>query len=93
MTLYLENQKNGHKGTTIHHMVVAGWFCPVKVLIRQVLDIASQGLGNNTPLSCISSPGIHVASTHIIHTIREAACLTHLYIHGYNLKRIGAHSL
>jgi hypothetical protein len=32
VTIYLENQKNGHKGTTIHHMAVAGWFCPVKLI-------------------------------------------------------------
>jgi hypothetical protein len=92
VTLFLENQKNGHKGATIHHTAVDGWFCPVKALVRRVADIASQGLGPDTPLSCIS-PGIHVASQHIVNTVREAARLTGLTHHGYVLKRIGAHSL
>jgi hypothetical protein len=46
--LYLEKQKNGCKGATIHHMVVAGCFCPVKVMACRVSDIASQGLGLDT---------------------------------------------
>jgi hypothetical protein len=92
VTLYLENQKNGHKGATIHHTAVTGWFCPVKALVRRVSDIAAQGLGNDTPLSCIS-PGRHVTSPYIVSTVREAARLTHLTTHGYDLKRIGAHSL
>jgi hypothetical protein len=92
VTLYLENQKNGNKGATIHHTAVAGWFCPVKALIRRVSDIASQGLGNKTPLSCIS-PGSHVTSPLIVSTICKAAQLTRLTTHGYDLKRIGAHLL
>jgi hypothetical protein len=92
VTLYLENQKNGQKGATIHHTAVDGWLCPVKALARRVAAITSQGLGAETPLSCVS-PGIHVASHHIVTTVREAARLTHLSAHGYNLRRIGAHSL
>jgi hypothetical protein len=92
VTLYLENQKNGQKGATIHHTAVEGWFCPVKALARRVAAITSQGFGADTPLSCVS-PGIHVASQHIVTTVREAARLTHLQAHGYNLRRIGAHSL
>jgi hypothetical protein len=33
VTLFLQNQKNCHEGATIHHTLVAGWFCPVKALI------------------------------------------------------------
>jgi hypothetical protein len=84
VTLFLENQKNGHKGATIHHTAVDGWFCPVKALVRRVANIASQGLGPDTPLSCIS-PGINVASQHIVKTVREAARLTGLTNHGYVL--------
>jgi hypothetical protein len=93
VTLYLENQKNGQKGATIHSTTVEGWFCPVKALACRVAAITSQGLGANTALSCVSPPGIHVASHHIVTTVWEAACLTHLQAHGYNLRRIKAHSL
>lgn len=92
ITLYLENQKNGQKGATIHHMAVDGWFCPVKALARCVSDLALQGAGLDTPLSCVS-PGIHIASQHIVATVREAACLTGLTDHGYAIKCISAHSL
>jgi hypothetical protein len=91
-TLYLGNQKNGQKGATIHHTVVAGWFCPVKALSPRVSDLTSQGFGLNTPLSCVS-PGIHVISSNILDTVREAICLTGLTGRGYNIKRISAHSL
>jgi hypothetical protein len=92
ITLFLENQKNGQKGATIHHTAVAGWFCPVKALARRVSDIGEQGLDPSTPLSCVS-PGYHIASPLIVSTIREASRLTHLPDHGYDLKRVGAHSL
>jgi hypothetical protein len=93
VTLYLENQKNGQKGATIHHTAIDGaWFCPVKALVRRVSDIVSQGFGRTTPLSCVT-PGSHVLSKHIVATVREAARLTRLPDHGYNVKRIGAHSL
>jgi hypothetical protein len=92
VTLYLENQKNGQKGATIHHTAVEGWFCPVKALARRVAAITSPGLGADTPLSCVS-PGIHVASHHIVTTVREAARLTYLQAHGYDLRRVGAYSL
>jgi hypothetical protein len=92
VTLYLENQKNGHKGATIHHTAVVGWFCPVKALVCRVADIAKQGLGLDTPLSCVS-PGIDVASQHIVKTVGETARIINLADHGYELTRIGAHSL
>jgi hypothetical protein len=92
VTLYLEDQKNGHKGATIHHTAVAGWFCPVKAIVQRISDIAAQGFGADTPLSCVS-PGRHIVSSEIVSTIRAAAHLTHLPNHCYDLTRIGAHSL
>jgi hypothetical protein len=92
VTLYLENQKNGQRGATIHHTAVAGWFCPVQALARRVSDLTAQGFDPTTPLSCVT-PGVHISSHSIVSTIREAARLTDLPDHGYNLKRVGAHSL
>jgi hypothetical protein len=92
VTLYLENQKNGQKGATIHHTLVAGWFCPVKALSRRVSDLASQGFGPDTPLSCVS-PGIHIVSKDVVTTFQEAARLTGLTDRGYDIKCIGAHLL
>jgi hypothetical protein len=49
ITLYLENEKNGQKGATIHHTALAGWFCPVKALARCLSNLASQGVGLKSP--------------------------------------------
>jgi hypothetical protein len=92
VTLYSENQKNGNKGATIHHMAVADWFCPVQALALRVADIAKQGMGLDTPLS-FASPGVHIASKQIGATVRDATHLTNLTAHGYDLDRVGAHSL
>jgi integrase len=64
----------------------------VKALSRRVSDLTSQGFGLDTPLSCVS-PGIHVVSRNVVDTVREAARLTGLTDRGYDIKRIGAHSL
>jgi hypothetical protein len=93
VTLYLENQKNGQKGATIHHTaVVDSWFWPVKALARRVSDITEQGFGHATPLSCVS-PSSHLISKHIVSTVCQAAHIMRLPDHEYNLLRIGAHSL
>jgi hypothetical protein len=92
ITLFLENQKNGQKGATIHHTAVDGWFCPVKALACRVSDMGKQGLNPSTPLSCVSL-GNHIASPSIVSTIQEALRLTHLPDHNYDLKCIRVHSL
>jgi hypothetical protein len=91
VTLYLENQKNGQRGHTIHHTAVLGsWFCHVKALDWRVSNITSQGLGCETPLSCVT-PGSHVLSKHIVATVREASRLIGLRNDDYSLHQIRAH--
>jgi len=92
VTMYLDNQKNGDRGATIHHTCVPGWFCPVKALSRRVFSIRSRGMPPATPLSYVS-PGTHVVANHIVRAVRAAARQTGLTQHGYDLKRVGAHSL
>jgi hypothetical protein len=43
VTLWMDNQKNGQRGTTIHHTACPGWFCPIKALPRRVTSIIAQG--------------------------------------------------
>eukprot|EP00978_Attheya_sp_CCMP212_P049575 scaffold684901_cov94-Attheya_sp.AAC.1 len=93
VTLYLDNQKNGNRGATIHHTAVDGWFCPVKCLARRVASIRAAGMPDSTPLSYVS-PGIHVVADHILKSVWAAAMQTGLIQHaGYSVDRIGAHSL
>jgi hypothetical protein len=89
---YLDNQKNGQRGATIYHNACPTWFCPVKALARRVSSIMAQGCPLTTALSHVG-PGTHVISKTINTLIHRAALETNLVAQGYDLKRIGLHSL
>jgi hypothetical protein len=92
VTLYLDNQKNGQRGATVHHTACPTWLCPVKALARRVASLVSQGCVPATPLSRVG-PGIHVIAKNINALINRAALETNLIAQGYDLKRVGSHSL
>jgi hypothetical protein len=92
VTLHLDNQKNGQRGTTILHTRCTSWFCPVRALARRTASILLQGLPPSTPLSQVS-PGVHVLASHVTALIHRAALDTNLTQQGYDLKRVGTHSL
>jgi hypothetical protein len=92
VTLYLDNQKNGQRGATIHHTACPSWFCPVKALARRVAHIVSQGCAPTTPLSYVG-PGTHVIAKNVKALVHRAAVETNLPAQGYDLHRIGTHSL
>jgi hypothetical protein len=92
VTLYLDNQKNGNKGATIHHTACPTWFCPVKSLARRVAGIMAHDVAQSTPLSFVS-PGIHVLASNVTRLVLQAATDTNLVAQGYELCRIGTHSL
>jgi hypothetical protein len=83
VTLWMDNQKNGQRGATIHHTACPGWFCPVKALARRV---------DTTPLSFVHT-GLHVLASHITVLVHRAAIETNLVAQGYDLKRVSTHSL
>lgn len=95
-TLYIDNQKNGQRGSTLHHEAKRSpgslFFCPVKSLARRVHAIVSHGMPPETPLSYLSL-GRHVVASDILSAVRSAATRTGLLQNGYKLDRIGAHSL
>lgn len=93
VVLWLDNQKNGQRGATIHHTACAStWFCPVKALARRVTSIMLQGCPPDTPLSFVR-PSVHVTASHISAMIKHAAAATNLVAQGYDLKRVSTHSL
>jgi hypothetical protein len=92
VTLYLDNQKNGQRGATIHHTACPSWFCPVKALARRVANIVAQGCEPLTPLSFVG-PGIHVIAKNVNALVHRAAMETNLVAQGYDLQRVGSHSL
>ena len=91
-TLYIQNQKNGHKGDTLHHDAVTGEFCPVKALVRRLVAIRQITPTATAPLS-MYSVSHHVQSIHISAALKKAAVMDGLPLHGYDIRRVGPHSL
>jgi hypothetical protein len=52
----------------------------------------SQGLPPSIPLSQVS-PGVHVLASHVTALVHQAALDTNLTQQGYDIKRVGTHSL
>jgi hypothetical protein len=92
VTLWMDNQKNGQRGATIHHTACPGGFCPVKALARRVQSVLAQGRPDTTPLSFVRA-GLHVVASNITALIHQAALETNLVAQGYDLKRVSTHSL
>ena len=93
VTLTIDNQKNDQRGQTLHHEAIPGPFCPVKAAARRVSSLSyRQRLPPDTPLSTVQ-PNLHVRSTDIVSAVRVGARRANLAACGYDVTRIGAHSL
>jgi hypothetical protein len=95
VTLCLANQKNGHKNAILHHTSSGdSMFNPVKSAARLVH--ALQPSGANAPLgSFVDEQGRtqSVSAAEIRAAIRVGAVGDNLESCGYDLKRIGSHSV
>lgn len=92
VTLMIDNQKNGQRGATIHQEACASDFCPVRSIAAIVSSIMTQNMPLTTPLSYVQ-PGISVQPPRILLAVRRGARLANLEASGYQISRIGAHSL
>ncbi len=91
--LYLDNQKNGQRGSTMHHTALDGPFCPVKALANRVHYLYTLvPLDDSVPIS-LAAPDTHVSSAHITLAVRESVILAGLLNSGYDPTRVSAHSL
>jgi hypothetical protein len=94
VTICLENQKNGHKNAVLHHTTSLDLVLdPVKSAIF-LLD-AMRGLPPNTPIGTYRTGGaLHQVTAHEIRSaIRLGATNDNLHARGYDLARIGSHSV
>ena len=90
----LENQKNGRKGATLYHTATGGEFCPVRSAAR--LLSAMNHMPPATSLGTfLDSDGQlqRVTAQEIRDAVRHAARYDKLEEAGYDLCRIGSHSL
>jgi len=95
VTLCLENQKNGFKGATLHHTTsFHQWLCPVRSAARLVHEIRNMdpttGLGTYVDES---GRVYRVQATEIRAAILLGAIGDNLMDSGYDLTRVGSHSL
>ena len=91
--LYLDNQKNGQRGSTMHHMATTDTFCPVKALANRVHALHTIApLDASLPLSYVPNAG-HITATDVTRAVRESVVLSGLLNSGYSPTRVSAHSL
>jgi hypothetical protein len=94
VTICLENQKNGKKNAVLHHTKAGNTtFCPVWAAAHLVHELQGQG---HAPLGTFVDERGHtsrVQASDIRSAIRAGAVATQLELCGYDLKRIGSHSL
>lgn len=91
--LYIDNQKNGQRGSTMHHTATADSFCPVKALANRVHTLYSVAPADaSLPISFVPNAS-HVTATDITRAVRESVVLGGLLNCGYSPTRVSAHSL
>lgn len=95
VTICLENQKNGQKGDTLHHERTGDpAMCPVAAMIQLIGEINS--LGPNAWIGeFVDNRGrrMRIIPEQIRAGIRHAAAMDGLEARGFDLRRIGSHSL
>ena len=94
VTICLANQKNGHKNQTLYHDASGrGPMCPVRAMAFLLHQL--RGMAPNTPLGTCTHRGraYRVKSSEVLAMVRLAATEDNLPAAGYDLRRIGTHSL
>ena len=93
-TICLENQKNGYKNQTLYHDASGqGSMCPVRAMAFLVFQL--RGMPLDTPLGTCVNRGrtVRVRDSEVLAMVRLAAAEDNLQAAGYDLSRIGTHSL
>ena len=94
VTICLENQKNGHKGETLHHSTIPGTrACPVQAAKELLAHLA--GMPQSTPLGTYRDAAgtSRVSASQALAAVRHAAAATNLPAQGHQPTRTGTHSL
>ena len=95
-TIFLENQKNGKKGSTVHHEAIGTSICPVAALARRVHHLAAHSKESKLPLGTVFKTKRKrgaVSDRDIATAVRWGALMDNLLEQGYTLDRVSSHSL
>jgi len=97
VTMRIDNQKNGTRGSTINHKALKRHRCPSRALARRVHSIMSHP--NGSPDDIISTyfttkGEAKVLTSYVINTtVKTAVKATGLVEHGFPLTSVSSHSL
>lgn len=93
VTLQLDNQKNSVRKATLDHERVPGGFSPTEAAARLCHNSRQAFPHNPDALLCQFSPGHAVTAKHVSQVLQRAAVRLMLWEQGYELDRIGPHSI
>jgi hypothetical protein len=94
VTTTLDNQKNGQRDATLHHDATpSNPLCPVQACARRFVQMRTCDPTNPNAILSLYAPGKHVTATQMAKGLQVAAARSMIWLHGYDLKRVGPHSL
>jgi hypothetical protein len=94
VTITLDNQKNGQRDATLHHDALpTNPLCPVKACARRFIQIRTCDPTNSNAIISLYAPNKHVSAQHMAGVIQQGAVRSMIWFQGYDLSRIGPHSL
>ena len=93
VTLRLENEKNSQRDATLHHEACPGALCPVKALARRYVTARACTSDACETLLCRYAPDHALTPTMVTTVLHRAAIRLNLWRQGYDLSRIGTHSI
>jgi hypothetical protein len=94
ITITLDNQKNGQRDAVLHHEALPNNpLCPCKAAARRFISMRRCAPTNANAILSLYAPNRHVSAAQISGVLRAAALRAMIWLQGYDLKRIGPHSL
>jgi hypothetical protein len=94
VTITLDNQKNGQRDATLHHeALTTNPLCPVRACARRFAQIRTCDPLNPRAILSLYAPTKHVSARQMAAGIQRGAVRSMIWIQGYDLRRIGPHSL
>ena len=95
-TIFVENQKNGKKGSTVYHEAIGTDICPVAALVRRVHHLETHSKDSKIPLGTVFKSKRKrgaVSDRDITTSVRWGALKDNLLAQGYSLDGVSSHSL
>jgi integrase len=94
VTIIIDNQKNGQRDATLHHDALpSNPLCPVRASARRFIQVRTCDPTNPNAIISLYAPNKHVSATHVAGGIKRGALRSMIWLQGYDLNRIGPHSL